>query len=72
MSGRRVVGKIIPGSMRIQVIEYALVTAECCSCGHQQETFPRNRMARCKGCGRQMVLHQDAEVENVVPIRRRA
>jgi hypothetical protein len=69
---KRVMGTIVPGSLRVQVTEYELVTVECGNCGHRQDTFPDSKMPWCRGCRRQMVLRHAAEVENVVPLRRRA
>lgn len=68
---KRVAGKIIPGSLRIKVVEYAYVTVECCNCGHQQDASPDARMPWCCGCGHQMVLREAADAGNVTPLRRK-
>lgn len=62
-------GKIIPGSMRVVVREYTVVTVECGNSGHRQDAFPDSKMPWCVSCRRQMVLRHAADVENVTPIR---
>lgn len=68
----RVIGTVIPGSMHIRVSEYTVFTVECGNCRHRQEVSSSSKMPWCQNCRRQMVLHQATDVENVIPLRRRA
>jgi hypothetical protein len=67
----RVVGTIVPGTMRIKTIvtEYACIDVLCANCGHQQEVTADAKMPWCRRCRRQMVILRGEGAENVVPLR---
>ena len=62
---------VVPGSARIVIIEYTLVTVRCGGCGHEQEARATSKTTRCKSCDRTCRLNAET-APNVHPLRRSA